>query len=56
MARGPKPDYAADKKVLKMREKRRLSFGEISTLTGEDKKQVYIRYRRAGGKLVGRLS
>ncbi len=53
---GPKPNYDADTKVKILREVEKKSFREIAHETGENVKNVHMRYRRAGGKLVGRLS
>ncbi len=50
MKRGPKPDHKADLKVasLKMENK---TFRQIAMITGEDVKNVHLRYKRVVGKL-----
>jgi hypothetical protein len=53
--RGPKPNYEKDTKVKILREKYHKKFREIAEEMEEDVKTTHVRYRRSGGKLVGRL-
>ncbi len=53
--RGPKPDYEKDMKVKILREKFHKTYRKIAEELGEDVKNIYMRYRRSGGKLVGKL-
>lgn len=60
MRRGTKPEYEKDMEVKKLRDdgslpKSKRTFRAIGERLEEDVKNIYQRYRRAGGNHVGRL-